>query len=103
MLRVKGEDTCSPLVGVVMTVCATPGTITVASSRQTKERFRFSFIENTFTEKFVLPEVACTRSSRPADRRRERVALTLQNRVHRRRSLKLSERRRLLGILGGLF
>jgi hypothetical protein len=45
MLRVKGEDTCSPFVGLFMTVCASAGSIAAASARQTQDEFRISFIK----------------------------------------------------------
>lgn len=50
MLRVNGEETSWPLVGLVMIVCASAGII-VPSARQAQKRFRVNFIENSFTEK----------------------------------------------------
>jgi hypothetical protein len=51
MSRVNGEDTSWPLVGLVMTVCASAGITAGASARQAQERFRINFIENSFKKK----------------------------------------------------
>src|ERR1035437_10276797 len=75
MFKVKGEDTCSPFVGLFTTICARAGIIAVASTRQMQERLRISFIENSFTEIYLLPEVVRGCSPTPAGRRRKRVSL----------------------------
>jgi hypothetical protein len=46
--RVNGEDTSWPLVGLVITVCASVGITVMASAMQAQERFRIDFIENSF-------------------------------------------------------
>jgi hypothetical protein len=49
MLRVNGEDTSWPFLGLVMIVCVNAGIAAMVSAKQAQERVRikFIFIENS--------------------------------------------------------
>src|SRR5580704_5022203 len=92
MVRLKGDGTSAPLVGLETTVPAAAGNDIAMRIKQARERFLTVFIDNTFREKWRRFRRPDPRACRGGDRRNRRSIDGLSVLIENRRNLAQMQR-----------